>query len=570
MEKNKRRAMLSWLFVAALFVLCAVLGVLQYRWIGEVSEAERERLRGSLRASLVRLGDDFNSEVTAAARSLLPDLAPGGAIEEAFLAHYRQWRQAAGRARWFERVALAVERDGALVLLTVDHERGVLKESEWPETWHRTRERMESRFAPPGSRPRPPRPFSFDTGPVLELPLIAMPPPGAPPAPFDRRNAGWVIAELDLEHARDAVLPRLVRRHLGPDYQVEVLTRGSSPAAVYQSDPAGPPLARAADASVALFELQYDRLFRRRTSRSSGIGRGPGPEMGRWRMFARHRAGSLEAVVAAARRRNLAVIAGVLLLMAASSGALFRSTRRAQKLAEMQMDFVAGVSHELRTPLTVIHTAAYNLRGRVSGNPAQVERYGALIQRESARLKELVEQVLQFASAKAGRVIRDPEPLSIESVVEDSLESSKAIIQSAGCVVEKRIEPALPPVMGDSVSLRQALDNLIGNAAKYGTEGCNWIGVFAAMAKDEPAAVEIRVADRGAGIPEDEQERIFDPFFRGRRALEDQVHGTGLGLYMVKSIIEAHGGSIRVRSAPMKGAEFIVRIPVIPEEQLSA
>jgi signal transduction histidine kinase len=73
--------------------------------------------------------------------------------------------------------------------------------------------------------------------------------------------------------------------------------------------------------------------------------------------------------------------------------------------------------------------------------------------------------------------------------------------------------------------------------------------------------VEIRVADHGPGIPEDEQKHIFDPFFRGQRAFEDQVHGTGLGLNLVKKIVEAHGGTIRVKSEPMKGAEFIVRIP---------
>ena len=73
--------------------------------------------------------------------------------------------------------------------------------------------------------------------------------------------------------------------------------------------------------------------------------------------------------------------------------------------------------------------------------------------------------------------------------------------------------------------------------------------------------VEIRVADRGPGIPVDEQKQIFDPFFRGQRAVQDQVHGTGLGLNLVKKIVEAHGGTIRVKSAPMKGAEFIVRIP---------
>jgi signal transduction histidine kinase len=76
-------------------------------------------------------------------------------------------------------------------------------------------------------------------------------------------------------------------------------------------------------------------------------------------------------------------------------------------------------------------------------------------------------------------------------------------------------------------------------------------------------AVEVRVADHGPGIPEQEQQRIFDPFYRGQRALRDQVHGTGLGLNLVKRIIEAHGGTIRVKSRPATGTEFIVRIPAL-------
>ena len=368
---------------------------------------------------------------------------------------------------------------------------------------------------------------------------------------------------MNLQYVRDAVLPELLQRHLGVggarEYQVAVLTKTSPPSAIYQSDPdqtAG--IVRGADASVDLLELQYERILRPlgrpgERDRGPGPGRGPSPGLGRWQLFVRNRAGSLEAVVSGARWRNLAVTAGVLLLMVVSVAALIRFTRRAQKLAEWQMDFVAGVSHELRTPLTVIHTAAYNLRGSVANNPGQVERYGALIQQESARLKDMVEQVLRFAGAKAGRVIREPEPLSVETVIEDTMESSKALIQESGCVVEKSIDPGLPPILGDPVALRHALQNLLSNAAKYGAEGSNWIGVSASKAGgNKQAAVEIRVADRGPGIPEDEQEHIFDPFFRGRRAVEDQVHGTGLGLNLVKKIVEAHGGSIRVKSQPRR------------------
>jgi signal transduction histidine kinase len=304
-----------------------------------------------------------------------------------------------------------------------------------------------------------------------------------------------------------------------------------------------------------------------------GPGPGPAPDSGRWRMYVRHRAGSLEAVVAQSRLRSLAVTGGVLLLMLATAAALLRYTRRAQRLADLQMDFVAGVSHELRTPLTVIHTAAYNLQGKMANNPAQVEKYGALIQRESGRLGELVEQVLQFASAHAGRTIQEREPLSVESVIDETMEAHKEVIDQCRCVVVKSVEPGLAPVLGDSRALGQVIGNLLCNAAKYGVYGstnesnqdCNWIGIFASKAAgDEPAAIEIRVSDRGPGIPADEQEHIFDPFFRGSRAVQDQIHGTGLGLSLVKKIVEAHGGNIRVKSEPMRGTEFIVWLPAAP------
>src|SRR6185436_14667802 len=109
----------------------------------------------------------------------------------------------------------------------------------------------------------------------------------------------------------------------------------------------------------------------------------------------------------------------------------------------------AGVSHELRTPLTAIYTAGHNLRGRIAHNPSQVERYGEMIQQESGRLRELVEQVLRFASAQAGRVIREPEPLAVEGVIQDTVDSSKSLVEGMHGNVETHIEPALPLIMGD-------------------------------------------------------------------------------------------------------------------------
>ena len=152
-------------------------------------------------------------------------------------------------------------------------------------------------------------------------------------------------------------------------------------------------------------------------------------------------------------------------------------------------------------------------------------------------------------------------------MIEEALSASKSILEGAHVELEKRIAPGLPPVMGDRVALRHALENLMSNAAKYGLQGGNWIGITAARSNgSQPEAVEIRVADHGPGIPAEEQEQIFDPFFRGARAKEDQIRGTGLGLSLVKKIVEAHGGNIRVESQPAKGTAFIVRLPVTPAE----
>ncbi len=572
---NRRRTALSWLFVAGLFLLCGVLGVLQYRWIGEVSVAARDRLRGSLQASLNRLSLDFTAEIGNACRALLAadSASDSTAVETGVAARYAQWKKTGRHSQMFRHIGIAEPHNKTLILRNLDLDKAVFETAEWPPDWAPVKTHLESMLSP-GVRQRRgfPGPPAEDQAMVFDLPVVGMPEPGRPAGQFAPGEFPSLVFDLNPDYVRDVLLPELLQHHLETggtlEYQVEVLSRQRPPMIVYQSDP-GARVAASADASVGLFETPYDQIFRRSPG-MSGRGRGPGRggpagESGRWQMFVRHRAGSLEAVVAQARWRNLAVTAGVLLLMMASVAALITYTRRAQKLAGLQMDFVAGISHELRTPLTVIHTAAYNLRGKLAADPAHVERYGVLIQRESGRLRDLVEQVLRFSGAAAGRVIQSPEPLSIPEVLAGTLESAKAFFQEAGCVVETHIDADLPLIMGDPVALQQALQNLLHNAAKYGAGESHWIGVSAATTGSAAdLAVEIRVADRGPGIPADEQAHIFDPFFRGRRALQDQIHGTGLGLNLAKKIVEAHGGSIQVRSAGMKGAEFIVRLPAAP------
>ncbi len=578
-DRNRRRALLSWLALAALVVLCGVLGLLQYRWLGEVSRAERDRLRSSLQASLYRLSQDFNAEITSACVALLPDGFQAEAREEDYAAGYLRWKASSRHDGMFRRIAVVRSERGALVLRSLDLESGTFSSGGWPAGWSGLKERLTARISGEAWREqRPQRAPAADEGMLVEIPRFRRFPPGGPPPPlpFGRPEGEWLIFELNPDYIREVLLPEVLRRHLGIsgslDYQVEVVTRTSPPLLIYQSDPGRERIGSRADASAGLFELQYERIVRR-WARGGGPreldrGRGPGPDWGRWQMLVRHHAGSLEAVVSQARWRNLAVTGAVLILMLAAAAALIRFTRQAQQLADLQMEFVAGVSHEFRTPLTVIRTAAYNLRGRLAHNAVQVERYGALIQNESRKLTDLVEQVLTFASARAGYTIRESEPLSVEALIDECIESSRSILDPLQCTLEKKLEPDLPLVMGDAAALKQALQNLIANAAKYGMEGERWIGVSASRAGDvNRPLVEIRVRDRGPGIEPEEQAQIFDPFFRGRRALQNQIHGTGLGLSLVKGIMEAHGGAAAVRSQPGKGAEFVLRLPAAPVER---
>ena len=153
--KNRRTA-LSWLVVAGLFVLCGVLGALQYRWIGEVSVAARDRLRGSLQASLNRLSLDFNTEIATACRALLPaDSGPGSAAAEAeVLARYAQWKKTARRGQMFRHIALAEPRNKTAVLRILDLDRGVFETAEWPQGWIPFKERLENMLSAEGRERR--------------------------------------------------------------------------------------------------------------------------------------------------------------------------------------------------------------------------------------------------------------------------------------------------------------------------------------------------------------------------------------------------------------------------------
>jgi signal transduction histidine kinase len=240
------------------------------------------------------------------------------------------------------------------------------------------------------------------------------------------------------------------------------------------------------------------------------------------------------------------------------------SARRSQEVARQQMEFVAAVSHELRTPLAVIRSAGDNLADGVVGDAGQIRKYGELVRSEGRRLSEMVEQILEFAGIQSGQRRFEPRAVDVSVLIDDVL-SSAALIEGGRIEVEVAIPPDLPPALGDEPALRRVLQNLIGNAIKYGAEG-RWVGVRASRAGDR---ISIAVADRGRGISPSDQARIFEPFYRAAEVVAARIQGAGLGLSLVRRIVEAHGGSIDVRSVPGAGSEFIVHLPAAGPEPVA-
>ena len=570
-DQIRRRAPVLWLFMGLLVVLVCVLAVLQYNWIGEISVNEQKQVQYDLQAAVNKLSNAFNTDLSAAADALQPtdqEVQEMGRVK-AYESRYSQWKSTAPHPRMFRRAALVIPEDDRLVLRMFHADTGVLEPAEWPADWIAARDFITARLD--GRNPLRP-----ENSTLIDFPRFR--------SPLDP-NAGrgdeqdWLLLDLDTERARAAILPELLAQFLNEDfrsqYRVEVASRANPSQLIFATDPGkASSSAGQAQVSVTIFDLP-------RPSRARGPGTAPAPaepgrggvsgdsRRGRWLLSVWLRNGSLETIVASARRRNLAISGGILLLLLATGAALAQFSRRAQRLAEVEMEFVAGVSHELRTPLTVIRTAAFNLRGKVASNPSQVERYGALIQQESERLGAIVEQVLRFASAKAGRVVQEHQPVSVAGLIEATLQSNKGMLEDALCEVRTQIEPGLPPISGDSLALRHALQNLLANAAKYGgPAGKQSVAISArALPGLQQPEIEIRVTDHGAGIPPEEQKHVFDAFFRGRKAVQDQIHGTGLGLHLVKRIVEAHGGTVSLESEPGAGSTFIVRIPAARAER---
>jgi signal transduction histidine kinase len=416
--------------------------------------------------------------------------------------------------------------------------------------------------------------------PDIDDSIVLAPLRQAPQPDDDRRRQdrealfGFTVLQLDLDYIRTEMLPELAQRYfLVSDengYRVAVLNTENPDIAIYQSHPEAPIAFADADALQPLFGFRGDAFFFARGVRNRRgpvvnvfRGRDGAPNPGRWTLLAQHQIGSLDAAVTRARNRNLGVGFGILLLLSLSVGTLALSSRRAQRLARQQMEFVAGVSHELRTPVAVIRSAAENLSHGVVGSPARVKQYGDAIGSEARRLGEMVENVMQYAGLESGRTLAAQASLSVDQLLDEALREAGPTIAAAGVTVERHVAPDLPQVGGDAAALRSAVQNLIINAVKYGGAD-RWVGIRAETLRGgRRGQVRITVEDHGPGIPAADLPHIFEPFYRGAEALAQQIHGNGLGLSIVKRIVTAHGGSVAVSTRPAEGSAFALVLPAL-------
>lgn len=279
---------------------------------------------------------------------------------------------------------------------------------------------------------------------------------------------------------------------------------------------------------------------------------------GIWSVNVQHIDGSLEQFVANTRWRNLTISFGILSLLAISIILIFLSSQRAKRIAERQMNFVSGVSHEFRTPLSVIYSAGENLSDGVVGDNERISDYGNLIKREGKKLSGMVEQILVFAGAKSGKLKYDFRETDISKVIADALEECLPVIEDKQFEVEAEVAANLPYVEGDERALTQAIQNLLSNSLKY-SNGNRKIKI---SAENGDGNIKIAVEDEGFGIAEKDLKQIFEPFYRSKDVVDEQIGGNGLGLSLVEQIVDAHDGKIDVKSEIGKGSMFTVHLPV--------
>jgi signal transduction histidine kinase len=277
----------------------------------------------------------------------------------------------------------------------------------------------------------------------------------------------------------------------------------------------------------------------------------------------RYRDYSIEQDVNRWKIGTLCLIGFIDLMLGAGLVLVYSNVRREMHLSRIKSDFVANVSHELKTPLALIRLFAETLElGRVPTDE-KARQYYRVINKESQRLTQLINNILDFSRIEAGRKEYRFAPTDLGRIVHDVVDAYRFQIEQQGFTLEVRIADDLPEVMADKEALGQALLNLVNNSIKY-TRDEKYIRL---EVRHDAGRVLISVTDHGIGVAKGEQKKIFEKFYRAEDSLVHETKGSGLGLPLVRHIMEAHGGSVEVESSPGKGSTFTLVVPIARNEE---
>ena len=558
------RSAMEMIAIAVITAVVLTLAVLQYQWTGKISQTEQERLKAALATSVRNFNQEFSYDFQQLCESFEADPeAPASTLDTRVLQQHDDWMKKTARAPLLGGLYIwrtAGTRGSSLE--SFNPAEGRFREVAWPPHLASLRgflvQQVEEIPSPVSDREAVYYPWTVDEAtPALVRPLFQMDAgrhePGA-----EVRAVGFLVVDLNGDFLTRQYLPDLVERHFGTlGFAVSVRSAKPPYQTIYQSQLAPPAASGAPDATVNLFGSVGEEARRRGRPPLQ-----PSDAARQWQLVVQHPAGSLEMFVAAQQRRNLTVSLGLLFILAGSMMFIFTAARRAERLARLQMEFVAGVSHELCTPLAVINSAAENLVDGVVDNPQQMQEYGEMIRDQGRRLERLVDEVLLFAAGKFGHHGNDLHPIEIAPIVTQSLTLSEPMLRDAGFAVEKEISAGLPLVVADPAAVSKCVENLVSNAVKY-AGASRWVAVRARVDKTTPRTeVQISVEDKGIGIPAADLPNIFEPFYRVRAVRDGQIRGVGLGLYLVKRLMEGMGGRVSVASELGRGTFFTLHFPV--------
>ncbi|MGH1362541.1 MAG: sensor histidine kinase [Calditrichia bacterium] len=262
-------------------------------------------------------------------------------------------------------------------------------------------------------------------------------------------------------------------------------------------------------------------------------------------------------IVRTRTRENLLIISVLALFAMAGAWVVYSAIRREIELARIKADFVSNISHELRTPLALIRMFTETLQLNRVNTEEKKAHYLNIIGRETERLSHLVDNILNFSRMEAGKKTYNSEPTELNSVVSEVIETYQYHLKNAGFELHTKLAEKLPIISGDNEALKQLLINLLDNSIKY-SEDEKQINISTTA---ENGHVELSISDRGVGISQENLKHIFDKFYRVPNDLIHTTRGSGLGLSLVKHIVDAHNAEMNVTSKLNNGTRFEIRFP---------